>query len=72
MEFASMTVSSCEQPIARNSTISSPAQALSGAAAADHLLLNTKVSYAPLAVWKNFHWTCTVTSVAPVVQDRLE
>jgi len=66
-----MTVKSCEQPIARNSTISSSTRVLSDAATADHLL-NAKVNYAPLAVWKDFHWTCTVTSLAPVVQDRLE
>jgi hypothetical protein len=68
-----MTISSCDEPISRNPAISLPARVLSDAAAAtDHLPLHTKVTYAPLAVWKDFHWTCTVTSFASPLQDRLE
>ena len=68
-----MTASSGDQCISRNSPNSSPARPLSNAAAAkDDLIVNARVTYAPLAVWKDFHWTCTVTSFAPPVQDRLE
>jgi hypothetical protein len=42
-----------------------------GAAVNDGLMANARVTYAPLAIWKDFHWTCTVTSFAPV-RDRLE
>jgi hypothetical protein len=73
MEFLGMTASSGDQLIARNSSNSSAAHALSDAEAAkDHALLHTRVTYAPLAIWKDFHWTCTVTSFAPPVADRLE
>ena len=68
-----MTASSGDQRIARNAANSLPAHSLSQAVAAkDHLSLHTKVTYAPLATWKDFHWTCTITSFAPLVQDRLE
>jgi hypothetical protein len=68
-----MTASSGDQYISRNSSNSSPASPLSNAAAAkDDLLVNARVTYAPLPVWKDFHWTCTVTSFAPLAQDRLE
>jgi hypothetical protein len=67
-----MTTSSCDEPISRPA-ISPPARVLSDAAAAtDHQPLHAKVTYAPLAVWKDFHWTCTVTSFASPLQDRLE
>ena len=73
MEFFVMTASSGDQFIARTSPNSSPAHVRSdGAAAKDHLLLHTRVTYAPRAIWKDFHWTCTITSFAPLVQDRLE
>jgi hypothetical protein len=72
MEFFVMTASSGDQFIARTSN-SSPAHVrLDVATAKDHLLLHTKVTYAPLAIWKDFHWTCTITSFDPPVQDRLE
>ena len=72
-EFFVMTASSGDQIIAGNVASSLPARALSDAAAAkDHLLLHTRVTYAPLAIWKDFHWTCTVTSFAPLVQDHME
>ena len=68
-----MTASSGDQRIARNAANSLPAHSLSQAVAAkDHSSLHTKVTYAPLAIWKDFHWTCTITSFAPPVQDRLE
>jgi len=66
-----MTASSGDQMIAENSPNILPARSLSDAVAAkDHLLLRTRVTYAPLAIWKDFHWTCTVTSFASPVQDR--
>lgn len=68
-----MTVSSCNQPISRNSQNSLPAPPLSDAIAAnDCLMASARISYAPLALWKDFHWTCTVTDFAPLVQDRSE
>jgi hypothetical protein len=72
MEFFVMTASSGDRFIARTSPNSSPAQRSDVAAAKDHLLLHTRVTYAPLAIWKDFHWTCTITSFALPVQDRLE
>jgi hypothetical protein len=68
-----MTASGGDQRSSENSLNSSPARRLSDAAhAKDDLLVNARVTYAPLAVWKDFHWTCTVTSFARLVQDRLE
>ena len=68
-----MTISNGDQCISKNSPNGSPAHPLPNAAAAkDDLLVNARVTYAPLAVWKDFHWTCTVTSFARLVQDRLE
>jgi hypothetical protein len=73
MELFVMTASSGDQFIARTSPNSSPAHVRSDVATAkDHVLLHTRVTYAPLAIWKDFHWTCTITSFAPPVQDRLE
>ena len=68
-----MTVSSCDQPIPRNSPSSVPAHPLSDAVAAnDCLMANARISYAPLAVWKDFHWTCTITNFAPLARNRPE
>jgi len=68
-----MTVSSCNQTIPRNSANGLPARPLSDAIAAnDCLMANARISYAPLAVWKDFHWTCTITNFAPLAQDRSE
>lgn len=68
-----MTVSSCDQPIPRNFPNSLPTRPLSDAIAAnDGLMVNARISYAPLAVWKDFHWTCTITNFAPLAQDRSE
>jgi hypothetical protein len=73
MEFFVMTASSGDQFLTSTSLSSSSTRALADVKAArDRLLLHTKVTYAPLAIWKDFHWTCTVTSFAPPVQDRLE
>ena len=67
-----MKVSSCSENSPRNLPNSLPARPLSDALAAnDGLMANARVTYAPLAVWKDFHWTCTVTSFAPV-RDGLE
>jgi hypothetical protein len=68
-----MTVCSCDQPIPRNLPNSLPARPLSDAIAAnDGLMANARISYAPLAAWKDFHWTCTITNFAPLAQDRSE
>jgi hypothetical protein len=68
-----MTVSNGDQAISRTSPNGSPERPLSDAIAAKpDLIVNARVSYAPLNVWKDFHWTCTVTSFAPPVQDRLD
>ncbi len=70
---AVMTVNGGNQCSSRNSANSSPTRPLPDAVAAkDDLIVNASVTYAPLGVWKDFHWTCTVTSFAPLVQDRLE
>ena len=71
MESTIMTASSGDQCIAKDSSNRLPARGLSDAVAAkDYFLLHTRVTYAPLAIWKDFHWTCTVTSFASPVQDR--
>jgi len=68
-----MTVGSCDQPIPRNLPNRLPVRPLSDAIAAnDGLMANARISYAPLAVWKDFHWTCTITNFAPLAQDRSE
>jgi hypothetical protein len=73
MEPFAMTASSCNEPVSRNLPNNSPAGPPSDVMAAnDWLMANARVSYAPLAVWKDFHWTCTVTSFAPLMRDRLE
>jgi hypothetical protein len=67
-----MKASSRSESSPRNLTNSLPARPLSDAIAAnDCLMSNAQVTYAPLAVWKDFHWTCTVTSFASV-RERLE
>jgi hypothetical protein len=67
-----MTASNGEQCISRNSPKSSPARGRSDAGAInDDLIVNARVTYAPLAVWKDSHWTCTVANFASPVQNRL-
>jgi hypothetical protein len=67
-----MTVSSCNEPISRNLPSSSPARASSNAVPTrDYPLVNVAVTYAPLLVWRDSHWICTVTASAPM-QNRLE
>jgi hypothetical protein len=67
-----MKASSCTEASSRNLPNSLPARSLSDAVANnDGLMANARVAYTPLAVWKDFHWTCTVTSFAPV-RDHLE
>jgi hypothetical protein len=66
-----MTATKCDERIRRNSTNTLPLNSSSGVTNRE-LMANAKVTYAPLAIWKDFHWTCTVTSFAPPVQDRLE
>jgi hypothetical protein len=68
-----MTVSNGNQAIPRTLSNSVPAHALSDAIAAnDGLMANARITYAPLAVWKEFHWTCTVTNFASLARDRSE
>ncbi len=68
-----MTASKRDERIRWNSTNTSPPHSFFGATAGNgELVANATVTYAPLAVWKDFHWTCTVTAFAPRAQDRLE
>jgi hypothetical protein len=67
-----MTATQSDERIRRNSTNVTSARPLSSALAANDLMANAKVTYAPLAVWKDFHWTCTVTTFGPLPQDRLD
>jgi hypothetical protein len=67
-----MKVSSCTESSPRNLPNSLPTRPPSDAIAANACLMaNARVTYAPLAVWKDFHWTCTVTSFASL-RDRVE
>jgi len=67
-----MKISSCDETMPRNLPSSFPARPAAEAIAAnDCLMANARVTYAPLAVWKDFHWTCTVTSFA-AARDLLE
>lgn len=66
-----MTASGGDQRTSRNSPNCSPKRSLSDAAVATQdLIVNARVSYAPLVVWKHFHWTCTVTNFAPLVRSE--
>jgi hypothetical protein len=68
-----MTATGGDQCVWSNLSNTSPARLPSEVVAAkDDLIVNAKVTYAPLVAWKDFHWTCTVTSIVPPVQDRLE
>ena len=70
---SAMTASRWNESAARNLLNTSPARRLVDAEATkDDLMVNAEVTYAPLAIWKDFHWTCTVTTFAPLTQDRLE
>jgi hypothetical protein len=67
-----MPVSSCDESISRNLPSNSPARSISDAAPArEYPPVNVAVIYAPLAVWRDSHWICTVTTSAPT-PDRLE
>lgn len=68
-----MTVSSCNEAISRNlPNDSSPRAFCDAVPGADSLTVRTTVTYAPLAVWKDSHWTCSVTTPAPLMQERVE
>ena len=59
-----MTASNGDQCISGNSTDSLPERPEADALAIkDDLTVNATVTYAPLAIWKDFHWTCTVTKL---------
>ena len=67
-----MPVSSCDEPIAGNLPSNSPARATSDAVPTrDYPMVNVAVTYAPLAVWRDSHWTCAVATSAPM-PNRLE
>jgi hypothetical protein len=56
-----MPVTSCDKPISKNLASNSPARATSDATPTlDYPLVNVAVTFAPLAVWRDSHWTCTV------------
>jgi hypothetical protein len=68
-----MTASSCNEVMSRSlPNDSSPRASSNALASKDSLMVRATVTYAPLAVWKDSHWTCSVTSVAPLMQERLE
>ena len=54
-----MTASNGNPCISRNSADRLP----EAPAIKNDLTVNATVTYAPLAVWKDFHWTCTVTKL---------
>jgi hypothetical protein len=67
-----MPVSSCDESISRSLPSNSPARSISDVAPPrEYPLVNVAVIYAPLAVWRDSHWICTVTNPAPM-PDRLE
>jgi hypothetical protein len=67
-----MPVSSCDEPSSRNLPSNSPARATCDAGSIrDYPMVNLAVTYAPLAVWRDSHWVCTVRASAPTL-DRLE
>jgi hypothetical protein len=67
-----MPVSSCDEPISGNLPSNSPAGATSDAVPTrDYPIGNVAVIYAPLAVWRDSHWICTVTA-STAIQNRLE
>jgi hypothetical protein len=72
MELFAMA-SSGDQCISRNSSSSSPAHQLANVGVTkDDLIVNARVTYAPLPIWQDFHWTCTVTSFAWLVPNHLK
>ena len=66
-----MTATKCDERIRRNSGNTAPLHP-SSAAGNGELMPNATVTYAPLAIWKDFHWTCTVTTFAPQARERVE
>jgi hypothetical protein len=68
-----MTVSSGNEAISKSLPNNSSPRAVSDAVrSGDSLMVRATVTYAPLAVWKDSHWTCSVTSLAPLMQERTE
>jgi hypothetical protein len=67
-----MPASSCNEAISRSLPNNSSSRAFSDAVPGrDSLMVKATVTYAPLAVWKDSHWTCSVTSLAPLTQERM-
>ena len=67
-----MPVSSCNEPISGNLPSNSPARATSDAVPTrNYPLVNFAITYAPLAVWRDSYWTCTIATSAPM-PDGLE
>jgi hypothetical protein len=72
-EFFVMTASSCDQAIStRSPNDSSPRRLFDAAPSRDCLMVKACVTYAPLAVWKDSHWVCSVTTLAPSMRQRLK
>jgi hypothetical protein len=68
-----MTASSCNEAISRSLPNNSSPRAFSDVVPGrDNLMGTATVTYAPLAVWKDSHWTCSVTTLAPLMQERME
>jgi hypothetical protein len=65
-----MTTTGSDQCISKNSANGAPVWPRSDASAGKNdSIVNARVTYAPLAVWKDFHWTCTVTNFSSPVHD---
>lgn len=68
-----MTASSCNEAISRSLPNNSSPRAFSDAVPGrDGLIGRATVTYAPLAVWKDSHWICSVMTLAPLMQERME
>jgi hypothetical protein len=68
-----MTANSCNEAISKSLPNNSSPRAFSDAVPSrDSLMVRATVTYAPLAVWKDSHWACSVTSLAPLTQERME
>lgn len=61
-----MTASSCDEAISSRLPNNSPPHKLFDAAPGKYcLMVGARVTYAPLAVWKDSHWVCSVMTLAP-------
>jgi hypothetical protein len=68
-----MTASSSSEAVLKSlPNNSSPRTSFNAVAHRDSLIARATVTYAPLPVWRDSHWICSLTSVAPLMQERLE